>query len=107
MSMPSGSVPARRSKPRIARSSPTGPRSAFGGRAAIVKRARAAEAAVIGQPWIEATLVAAQRALAADYTPLTDLRASAAYRTRAAQNLLRRFWLETRAVDPLPAARLS
>jgi len=82
-------------------------RFAFGGMAATVKRARGAEAAVVGQPWTEATLGAAQRALESDYTPLTDMRASAAYRARAAQNLLRRLWLETRAVDPLPAARLS
>ncbi|HUP07592.1 MAG TPA: xanthine dehydrogenase small subunit [Caldimonas sp.] len=82
-------------------------RFAFGGMAAVVRRASGAEAAVVGQPWNEATLAAAQRALAADYTPLTDLRASAAYRTRAAQNLLRRFWLETRIDDPVPASRLS
>jgi len=82
-------------------------RFAFGGMAAIVKRAPGAEAAVTGQPWNEATLAAAQRALAADYTPLTDLRASAAYRTRAAQNLLRRFWLETRVAAPVPGSRLS
>jgi xanthine dehydrogenase small subunit len=82
-------------------------RLAFGGMAAIVKRAAGAEAAVLGQPWSEATLAAAQRALAADFKPLTDLRASADYRARAAQNLLRRFWLETRTVDPLPASRVS
>jgi xanthine dehydrogenase small subunit len=82
-------------------------RFAFGGMAAIVKRAAGAEAAVLGKAWNEATLAAAQRALAADFKPLTDLRASADYRARAAQNLLHRFWLETRAVDPLPASRLS
>ena len=46
-------------------------------------------------------------ALASDFTPLSDLRASAAYRLQVAQNLLRRFWLETRSDSPLPAAALS
>ena len=46
-------------------------RFAFGGMAATVKRAAQAEAAVLGQPWTEATLRAAQQALAADFAPLT------------------------------------
>ena len=82
-------------------------RFAFGGMAATVKRSAKAEAAVRGQPWTEATLQAAIAALALDFTPLTDLRASAAYRQRAAGNLLRRFWLETRAEAPLSAAQSS
>lgn len=80
----------------------TGARLAFGGMAAIVKRAAAAEAALLGQPWNEATLQAAIAALPTDFQPLTDLRASAAYRMQVSQNLLRRYWLETRPQDPLP-----
>jgi xanthine dehydrogenase small subunit len=45
--------------------------------------------------------------LADDYTPLSDLRASAGYRLQVAQNLLRRFWLETRPVDPLPESAVN
>jgi xanthine dehydrogenase small subunit len=82
-------------------------RFAFGGMAAIVKRAAKAEAAVRGRPWNEVTVESAAAALKDDFTPLTDLRASAAYRQRAAGNLLRRFWLETRAEAPLPAAQAS
>ena len=82
-------------------------RFAFGGMAATVRRAAGAEAAVVGRPWDEATLASAQRALAEDYRPLTDMRASAGYRTQVAQNLLRRFWLETRPADPLRASELS
>jgi xanthine dehydrogenase small subunit len=41
-------------------------------------------------------------ALEQDYAPLSDMRASAAYRMQGAQNLLRRFWYETRLGDPLP-----
>ena len=46
-------------------------------------------------------------ALAADYTPLTDMRASADYRRQTAQNLLYRFFLETRPTGPLQAAEVS
>ena len=82
-------------------------RLAFGGMAGIVKRAAQAEAALLGQPWNEASLVRAQAALAQDFTPLTDMRASAAHRAVVASNLLRRFWLETRPHDPLPASATS
>jgi len=82
-------------------------RFAFGGMAATVKRASKAEQAVTGQPWTEATVQAAMQALQHDFTPLTDLRASAAYRAHVAQQLLRRFWLETRPQAPLPAAELD
>ncbi|MBC7584357.1 MAG: xanthine dehydrogenase small subunit [Tardiphaga sp.] len=76
-------------------------RIAFGGMAATPARARQAEAALTGQPWSEAVLHAAMAALAQDYVPLSDMRASAAYRMKVAQNLLHRFWLETRAEAPL------
>jgi xanthine dehydrogenase small subunit len=79
-------------------------RFAFGGMAAVVKRARGAEAAVIGQPWSEATVHAAMQALGSDFTPLTDLRASADYRRQVAQGLLKRLWLETRKQQPLAQA---
>ncbi len=78
-------------------------RLAFGGMAATVKRAAKTEAALRGRAWTEATLAAAMAALAQDFAPLSDLRASAAYRLQVAQNLLRRLWLETRADTPLPA----
>ncbi len=82
-------------------------RFAFGGMAATVRRAAQAEAAVLGQPWVQATAQAAMAALAADFQPLSDLRATAHYRQRAAGNLLQRFWLETRPGAPLPAAEVS
>jgi xanthine dehydrogenase small subunit len=82
-------------------------RLAFGGMAATVRRASGAEAALVGRRWDEAAVAAAQGALASDFTPLTDMRASAAYRMQVAQNLLRRFWLETRAAEPLAAEETS
>lgn len=76
-------------------------RFAFGGMAAIVKRAVAAEHAVRGRAWSQASVEAAMAALEHDFSPLTDLRASASFRMRVARNLLQRFWLETRSVDPM------
>ncbi|MDR7334811.1 xanthine dehydrogenase small subunit [Roseateles asaccharophilus] len=85
----------------------TAARFAFGGMAATVKRAAHAEAAVVGQPWNDATTRAAMTALALDFKPLTDMRASAGYRLRASANLLRRFWLETRRDAPLAIGQTS
>jgi xanthine dehydrogenase small subunit len=81
-------------------------RLAFGGMAATVRRAAGAEAAIVGQPWTEPTLRAAQSALASEFMPLTDLRASAAYRQQAAAALLERLWLSTRPRQPLPLHEL-
>jgi xanthine dehydrogenase small subunit len=78
-------------------------RIAFGGMAATPKRAAQAEAALRGRAWDETALRAAMAALAQDYAPLSDMRASGGYRMKAAQNLLRRFWFETRSENPLPA----
>ena len=78
-------------------------RIAFGGMAATPKRAAAAEQVLRGRAWDEAALEEAMEALVRDYAPLTDMRASSGYRLRSAQNLLRRFWFETRIDDPLPS----
>ena len=75
---------------------------AYGGMAATSRRAPLAEAAMNGKPWTEETLRTAMAELAKDYTPLSDMRASAAYRMKTAQNLLRRYWYETRTEDALP-----
>ncbi len=82
-------------------------RLAYGGMAAVVKRATAAEAALQGRPWDETAVAAAQAALAQDFQPLTDLRASAEHRMRVARNLLQRLWLETRPGAPLMAAQVN
>jgi len=76
-------------------------RIAFGGMAATPKRAAKTEAALNGQQWSEANLSIAMDLLAQDYAPLSDMRASSEYRMKTAQNLLRRYWFETRADAPL------
>ena len=70
-------------------------RMACGGLAATVQRALRTETAVNGQSWSEATIEAACLALAEDFSPITDMRASADIRLLACQNLLRRFFAET------------
>eukprot|EP01037_Dinobryon_pediforme_P007676 gene7676-7737_t len=70
-------------------------RLGFGGMAATPKRARTAEAALIGKTWSEASAADAALVLAMDFSPLTDMRASADYRLKVAGNLIRRFALET------------
>jgi xanthine dehydrogenase small subunit len=74
----------------------TAVRAAFGGMAATPARARQLEAALLGKPWTEATVEAALPALARDFRPLDDHRASAWFRGQVAENLVRGFYLETR-----------
>ncbi|MCX7560972.1 xanthine dehydrogenase small subunit [Sulfitobacter sp. F26204] len=69
----------------------TAVRLAYGGMAGIPKRAAHAEAAIIGQPFTEETMRHAMAAMADDFQPLSDMRASAAYRLQTAQNLLLRY----------------
>jgi xanthine dehydrogenase small subunit len=76
-------------------------RIAMGGMAAIPKRADLAEASLRGKTWDETAVGVAMQQLAQDFTPLSDMRASAGYRTRAAGNLLYRFFLETHPQQPL------
>jgi len=83
-------------------------RIAFGGLAAIPARARATEAALIGRPWTQESIEVAAAALAEDFQPLTDLRASCAYRLQAAGNLLRRFYFEAEgSAVPVRTAALA
>jgi xanthine dehydrogenase small subunit len=72
----------------------TAARIAFGGMAGTPKRASAVEAALTGQPWTEATVRAALPAFETDFTPLSDMRASAAYRMEAAKGMLLRYFHE-------------
>jgi xanthine dehydrogenase small subunit len=83
------------------------PRVAFGGMAATCKRATRAESVLRDAEWHEASARAAMLALGNDYAPLSDMRASSEYRLEAAKNTLYRFWLETRAHDPLPRSALD
>ncbi len=69
-------------------------RIAFGGMAGIPKRASRVEAALLGRPFTLDTVTAALPAFAEDFTPLSDMRASADYRLTAACNMLLRYHAE-------------
>jgi xanthine dehydrogenase small subunit len=70
-------------------------RIGFGGMAATPARARTVEEALTGRPWTEATIRMAQLVMDSAFSPLSDMRASAAYRRTVARNLLLKCFLET------------
>jgi xanthine dehydrogenase small subunit len=78
-----------------------------GGVAATPVRARKTEAALVGQPWSAATAEKAATALRAEFTPISDMRASAAYRTEVLGNLLQRYWLESQGQQIVSLERLT
>ena len=80
-------------------------RIAFGGMAAIPKRAAAVEAMLVGKTWTQATIDAALPALAQDFSPISDHRASADYRNRAAAAMLQKYFIERS--QPATATRLT
>ncbi|TIU67777.1 MAG: xanthine dehydrogenase small subunit, partial [Mesorhizobium sp.] len=66
----------------------------------------AVEKALLGKAWTEETVETAMAEYASDFTPLTDMRASAEYRALAAKNLLLRFFVETTGTRaPLQVSR--
>jgi xanthine dehydrogenase small subunit len=69
-----------------------------GGVAATPARARATEAALLGQRWDETTARQAAQTLRAEFQPISDMRASSAYRSEILGNLVRRFWLESQGM---------
>ena len=76
-------------------------RVAFGGMAATPARAKRTEAALEGRQFNAAAVEAACVALAEDFKPLSDMRASADYRLHSAQSLLRRFFREEISSEPV------
>jgi xanthine dehydrogenase small subunit len=79
---------------RIARA-----RIGCGGVAATPRRATATERVLEGRDWSEATARAAGEVLTTEFTPISDLRASADYRRQLLARLLWRCWLETGPVQ--------
>ena len=68
----------------------------YGGMAATPKRAAHTEQALLGERWCDESVRRALPELARDFTPISDMRASAAYRERVAGNLLLKFYQHTR-----------
>ena len=73
-----------------------------GGVAATPVRARQTEDLLTGRRWDGAAVERAAQALAGEFTPIDDMRASAGYRRIVLGNLLRRFWLETAGASTAP-----
>ena len=69
-----------------------------GGVAATSVRALKTQAALQGQPWNADTVAQATATLRAEFSPISDMRATAAYRTEVLGNLLHRFWLESQGL---------
>ncbi len=76
-----------------------------GGVAATPVRAVQTEAALLGQQWTADTAMAATAALRAEFQPISDMRASAAYRSEVLGNLMQRFWLESQGVTHINLER--
>jgi xanthine dehydrogenase small subunit len=75
-----------------------GIRIGAGGVAATPARAAGTESFLLGKPWTQATALQAANALRAEFRPIGDMRASAAYRTEVLGNLVQRFWLESQGM---------
>jgi len=78
-----------------------------GGVAATPARARRTEASLRGQPWTEDAVMAAMDTLRSEFQPISDMRASAAYRHTVLGNLLRRFWLESQGQQAINLEQLT
>ncbi|MFT5636120.1 MAG: xanthine dehydrogenase small subunit [Cognaticolwellia sp.] len=72
----------------------TNVRIAFGGMAGIPMRAKQCEAALLNKTFNGESITAAQLALAQDFKPMSDVRASDKYRMKVAQNLIHKCYLE-------------
>jgi xanthine dehydrogenase molybdopterin binding subunit len=72
-------------------------RLAFGGVAALPARARKTEAALIGKNWNDSSCEEVLLILEPEFTPISDVRGSAAYRQQLIANLLRKFFADEAA----------
>jgi xanthine dehydrogenase small subunit len=69
-----------------------------GGVAPTPARAVRTEAALRGQPWSLAAVKGAIATLRGEFRPISDMRASSAYRSEVLGNLMQRFWLESQGL---------
>jgi xanthine dehydrogenase small subunit len=70
-----------------------------GGVAATPVRAAKTEAALLGKPWTPATVQHATATLRTEFAPISDMRATSAYRVQVLGNLLQRYWLESQGLQ--------
>ncbi len=72
-----------------------------GGVAATPVRASQTESALLNKPWALQTVQQAISTLRAEFSPISDMRASGAYRSEVLGNLLQRFWLESQGLQQI------
>ena len=72
-----------------------------GGVAPTPVRAIKTEAALTGQPWTAATVQQAIATLRAEFSPISDMRASSNYRREVLGNLLQRYWFESQGLQQI------
>ncbi|TFG63403.1 MAG: xanthine dehydrogenase small subunit, partial [Nitrospirales bacterium] len=72
---------------------------AFSGLSETPRRAFHCEQALLHQPWNETTIESAMQALEQDFHPISDFRASSAYRMRVSKNLVKRLYLDIEGGD--------
>ena len=72
-----------------------------GGIAATPVRAALTESALAGRPWTQATVTQAMATLREEFSPISDMRASGAYRVQVLGNLLQRYWLESQGMQQI------
>jgi xanthine dehydrogenase small subunit len=78
-----------------------------GGVAATPVRAVQTEAVLTGQAWTQELVNRAKTCLRAEFQPISDMRASAAYRTQVLEGLMERFWLESLGAPNTSLASLN
>lgn len=78
-----------------------------GGVAATPVRAIKTQACLQKQTWDEAHIKRAQQELQNEFSPISDMRASAAYRTQVLANLLQRAWLESQGLETVTLESLT
>jgi xanthine dehydrogenase molybdopterin binding subunit/xanthine dehydrogenase small subunit len=70
-------------------------RLAYGGVAATSVRARSTEQALLGQPWTAQTIKGVLPLLRSEFSPITDVRGSATYRSGLIPSLLEKFFADS------------
>jgi xanthine dehydrogenase small subunit len=72
-----------------------------GGVAPTPARAVKTEAFLLRRPWTETAAREAAKLLRGEFQPISDMRASAAYRSEVLGNLVQRFWFESQGVQQI------
>jgi len=74
-------------------------RLAYGGVAAMPARAKKTEAALLGKVWSEETIENVLPILRTEFTPISDVRGSAEYRSGLVTSLLEKYYFDSVAAD--------